>query len=384
MKRDDDPLAKRARGGDSFYHPELDGLRFFAFLGVFLYHAFPIEPARHPDPVADEIGAWVASVFKAGETGVDLFFVLSAYLITELLLREHVRLGRIDVVSFYVRRTLRIWPLYYAFLAFAVFFESHLLGNEGLRGPFALGFTAFAGNWVITAAGTLPSSAALVLWTVAIEEQFYLLWPLALRWVTPNRVVALAVAVWGLGVASRTAIVLFGGGHFDIHFNSLCRLDAIGAGALVAGLLRGRALRSSALVRWTMIVVGVGVTLAAVRIQLEPRIGLAKVVVYSAWAASSVLVLLGVLRPLGERGGLFAWPPLVFLGRISYGLYVVHLLAILVADRIVGPHLGIPLRRALLALAMTTALASVSYYALERPFLALKLRFTHVLSRPGG
>lgn len=377
-------MADPTQRGDSFYHPELDGLRFFAFFGVFLYHAFPIEPARHADPVAIDIGAWIASVFKAGETGVDLFFVLSAYLITELLLREHARIGRIDIASFYVRRTLRIWPLYFASLAFAFFFEARLLGNDGLRSPFALGFAVFAGNWSIAAAHALPGSSMLVLWTVAVEEQFYLLWPVALTWVTPRRIVVLAIVVWGLGITSRIVIVLLGGGYHDVHFNSLCRLDAIGAGALLAALLRGRALRLSPLARWAMIAGAAVISVIAVRHRLEPRGHVAEVVSYSAWAVSAVLVLLGVLRSADERGGLFAWPPLVFLGRISYGLYVVHLLAILAADRMLGPHPGIPLSRALLAFAMTTVLAMASYYAVERPFLALKLRFTHVPSRPGG
>src|SRR5947207_1159181 len=94
-----------------FYRPELDGLRFFAFLAVYINHTLLLDPARGE--------LWkraLGSIGTAGAFGVDLFFALSAYLITELLLREQKARGRIDVPAFYLRRMLRIWPLYFVFL----------------------------------------------------------------------------------------------------------------------------------------------------------------------------------------------------------------------------------------------------------------------------
>src|SRR5580704_3548587 len=100
----------------SFYLPELDGLRFFAFLAVFIYHSVAPLPALSP-----ETGHFFAlghAILRSGCYGVDLFFTLSAYLITELLMRERARTGRINVAAFYIRRMFRIWPLYFAFLGF--------------------------------------------------------------------------------------------------------------------------------------------------------------------------------------------------------------------------------------------------------------------------
>jgi peptidoglycan/LPS O-acetylase OafA/YrhL len=100
----------------SFYRPELDVLRFFAFLSVFVYHTLYV-PLDHL--VGRGVPMWFAQlqvgISRAGAYGVDLFFALSAYLITELLLREKEYRGTLDVKSFYIRRILRIWPLYYVF-----------------------------------------------------------------------------------------------------------------------------------------------------------------------------------------------------------------------------------------------------------------------------
>src|SRR5579871_6137530 len=108
---------------ERFYQPELDALRFFAFFGVFLFHAAPryIEFYDHAG-APRWLGNLLISAFGAGAFGVDLFFALSAYLITSLLLRERNATGTLDLRGFYMRRILRIWPLYFAFIAFAAIF----------------------------------------------------------------------------------------------------------------------------------------------------------------------------------------------------------------------------------------------------------------------
>src|SRR3989442_76632 len=98
-----------------FYMPSLDGLRFFAFLAVFVAHAAPKR--LRAVPWLGPVGPLADAVVPAGLFGVDLFFVLSAYLITGLLMREAESRGRISVGAFYVRRALRIWPLYYVAIA---------------------------------------------------------------------------------------------------------------------------------------------------------------------------------------------------------------------------------------------------------------------------
>jgi peptidoglycan/LPS O-acetylase OafA/YrhL len=163
-----------------FYHPELDALRFFAFLMVFLHHAFPHQPEFWTKlGVPSVLATALAGIGATGAFGVSLFFVLSAYLITELLLREKEQVGSLDVKSFYVRRILRIWPLYFFFLALAVALQWVVPGQHmGWRA--GLAFSALAGNWYIVFIG-FPSSVIFPLWSVSIEEQFYLTWPLVVR-----------------------------------------------------------------------------------------------------------------------------------------------------------------------------------------------------------
>ena len=164
-------VSVRAR---SFYKPELDALRFFAFSWVCALH-YLRYPAGvlidHGFPTA--IAVAIASLLRAGVFGVDLFFALSSYLITELLLREKNSFGSVDVGSFYLRRILRIWPLYFLFIAIGMipFFNP----GHALTWHYVACLLLLSGNWgVIRYWWPIPSIVG-PLWTVSIEEQFYLL-----------------------------------------------------------------------------------------------------------------------------------------------------------------------------------------------------------------
>src|SRR5215213_1703384 len=100
------------------YRPELDVLRFVAFLAVFMHHALPRDASLYiREGLSPTTTEWLLNAKEAGAFGVDLFFALSSYLITELLLREYASRGAFNISAFYVRRALRIWPLYFTFLA---------------------------------------------------------------------------------------------------------------------------------------------------------------------------------------------------------------------------------------------------------------------------
>src|SRR5688572_30035228 len=114
-----------------FYRPELDVLRFSAFLAVFIHHALPRDASLY---VASGIPEFVAQLLltakEAGAFGLDLFFTLSSYLITDLLMRDWVDCGRVSLRNFYMRRALRIWPLYFVFLAATVLIVPQLLPQD--------------------------------------------------------------------------------------------------------------------------------------------------------------------------------------------------------------------------------------------------------------
>jgi len=216
-----------------FYRPELDVLRFFAFLGVFIFHAAPrtmdfYNAAGYPH--------WLSSLlipaFGAGAYGVDLFFALSAYLITSLLLRERAATGALDLRGFYLRRILRIWPLYLAFVAFAAIFAA-LVPGQHLPTKYVVGYSLLAGNWVYVFYG-LPASFATPLWTVSIEEQFYLAWPLALRKASVRTMAIIAVGILVVANAWRVWLAVSAAPVERIEYNTFTRLDPIAFGILIA------------------------------------------------------------------------------------------------------------------------------------------------------
>lgn len=221
-----------------FYNPALDGLRFFAFLAVFAHHSLPNKSAHWLQlGLPERVAELAASVVVAGAYGVDLFFALSAYLITELLLREHDRYGRIDYKRFYFRRCLRIWPLYYCFILFAVTLGPVLFTQEVLGVRQLLSFLFFVGNYECALFG-YPSSVIAPLWSVAIEEQFYLLWPLALRGFGAAHHRRALFLLLVAALTTRAYLVFDAAEHPRIWCDGLARFDPFIAGAVVALLLR--------------------------------------------------------------------------------------------------------------------------------------------------
>ena len=296
--------------------------------------------------------------------------MLSSYLITTLLLREHERQGVIHLRDFYVRRALRIWPLYFAFIA-GVFLLAPRGSEAALHASALPVYLLFLANWsFLLPPATAAAGVAGVLWSVSVEEQFYVLWPLALKRFGVARVGRMAAvmifAAWGVRAAMEAA----GASQSALWLTTFAGLDAIGAGALVAVLFYRRLPRLPAWARVGLLAGGAG-----------------------AWVCGACLYVLGVPFTLlallniggavamlcGALGGeLLTSRPMVFLGRISYGLYVFHAAALYVTDTLTHDAA----LRVVIGFALTTAAAVASYYVLELPFLRLKERFTHVSSRP--
>ena len=130
------------------------------------------------------------AVAKSGAAGVDLFFALSAFLITSILLREREETGGISLRRFYLRRVLRIWPLYFLLIALGVVL-AHTMATQSLPWYYVAGYLLFAGNWVHAVFGR-PESICSPLWTVSIEEQFYLIWPLLMKMLTRRGMIVAA------------------------------------------------------------------------------------------------------------------------------------------------------------------------------------------------
>lgn len=344
-----------------FYLPQLDGLRFLAFGVVFYHHFFPYARAENP---------WLVAMAQAGRLGVDLFFVLSSFLITSLLLREKNGRGQIDVGAFWMRRILRIWPLYFTFVICVAIFERPAWW-------YLAGLLTFTMNWTVL--GGVYPSVTDHLWSISIEEQYYFGWPLLVLWVPRRCLPWVCLGMIAVSLTARLTLVSY---RFDsseqaIWVNTFARLDPLAIGALVALAWARRPWTLPPGTQWLLLLSGaVGLTVIHDR-GLVPMPSMHQVWTY---LASAVILGLVVAATLGSGRGLLTSRLLVYLGRISYGLYVFHE-PVLAASPL--HHWELPwFVRLPIAFGLTVAIAALSYRLLEQPFLRLKERFTYVRSSP--
>ena len=188
-----------------YYRPELDVLRFLAFLLVFLHHTLPSgNDPRVVHLLKGWLPAFVALTDACGY-GLSLFFTLSAFLICELLLREREKTGEISVKQFYIRRILRIWPLYYLGVILGVLVAVLPGGHRSDLGGIAW-FAFFGGSWYITTYGGLAQPVN-ALWSISVEEQFYLFAPWIAKYFNRGALYGFCAAVFAF---SNVCLYLLG------------------------------------------------------------------------------------------------------------------------------------------------------------------------------
>jgi len=361
-----------------FYQPELDGLRFYAFLGVFICHTLPFEGSFYHSLHLPLPGLWGATV-KAGAAGVDLFFALSAFLITSLLLKEREETGDISLRLFYARRILRIWPLYFLVIGLGIVL-SHTMANQHLPWYYVAGYLLFVGNWVHAIFGR-PESIAFPLWTVSIEEQFYLVWPLLVKTLERRGLIISGIVMFLLATVCRVAFVLAGISGGYIYYGSTARCDSIALGILIA-LFATRLPKLTSTARLLLVVGGlVGWIASSAWLTDQPGpISMREVPGRLIISLAAGAMLYGCLY---SRSKLLTGTWVVRLGKVSYGLYLLHLTGLLIAKSVLHPSSGAAqLATKAVGFGLTLLLAFASYRWVEAPFLRIKDRFARVLSRP--
>jgi peptidoglycan/LPS O-acetylase OafA/YrhL len=353
----------------------LDGLRGIAILLVFLYHFFPRDLHNPLSPIS-----------SIGWSGVDLFFVLSGFLITGILIDTRESPNRFK--SFYSRRALRLLPVY--FLAVAVV----LAGTHFLRGfrawsdiPFFLYGSNITQGLPNTYAAFPPYFNCRHFWTLALEEQFYSIWPFIV-FLVPSRRTLARICVGGivLALALRVLIVVLGGSRWMANIELPTRMDSLLVGALMAILLRGpnpEKWLNAARIRWFVIAncCVLAVLLARARSlfwESTPMCTLGYTVLAFLYAG----VLASALIPgtFCERLGSLA--PLRFFGKISYGFYIWHNLPEPLVStwlepfrRWIHPRFAADMVYTACILGLFTAISAVSYSQFEVRFLRLKSKF---------
>src|SRR5215469_13839846 len=354
-----------------FYLPELDGLRFFAFAAVFLSH---LAVFNNGDNSSRPALVELCNMF--GRFGVDLFFALSAYLLTRLMLAEREKTGGFDLRAFYVRRLLRIWPLYFAWL-FVLILTRRIWSDYSLS--FFLPFLLFGGNFVASF-GVVTSIVILPLWSLSVEEQFYLLWPLLFRKLTRRGVIVAGVTLLIFTKFARFELILMGLTPHQIWFIGFARVGAIALGILLAAIPQ-----YTARARGYWFLLGFlcwGDAALCHLYSMAPEGLIAPLFGFSLASLGAAVFLFASIGV--KRGTLLTHPYCVQLGRMSYGLYVFHGAALAVASRIVPPGPDIVFWPVLIIVAfgLTLAFSVASYRWLESPFLRLKKNYEVVKSAP--
>ncbi len=358
--------------------PALDGLRAIAALLVLFSHADRLTGLS----VAALKASPLLRFSLAADSGVDLFFVLSGFLITAIL-DATVRAPR-GLATFWTRRALRIFPLAYLYLVVIVALNAGTRLFAGDLMPASawgwLGFFLYVSNLTLLVQGAFPPEL-VILWSLALEEQFYLLWPLLIRRHTRAELVHLALAMIALAPLLRVAAATIAPNTDAFYFFTLCHMDPIfvGAGlALAWGLpeLRGAIARAGriAVLPAAAILIYVLQTTAYPK-EAKPLLWIAThySVVALCWGA----VVARALDPGPAGRALLANRVLAFVGRISYGLYLWHPLVSRLVRRSLGALLPGPEALLLVHLALSIGVASVSFYAFERPILRWKERWRY-------
>lgn len=359
---------------------ELDGLRGLAIFLVLVHHFWP--GGETP------VGGLLGKAVHLGWMGVDLFFVISGFLICGILLDT---VGDAHYFrNFYARRSLRIFPLYYLFLILA--FTVIPLAQAG-AGYFDKEFVRESGNplWYFLYGGNLrealtsiyPAYILAPLWSLSIEEQFYITFPSVVRLLSRERLWTLLLTLIAFAPLFRTYFAVY---HPELHrmpyLGTPARLDVIGLGCLIA--LAFRTGRLQAGVRWPA---WVAAALAMAMVALffaggmDRRSIICKTAGYSLTAfLFGALVLTAVLNRGSRHTAILRWRPLTYLGKICYGTYLLHLPTEVIVLKTL-PRLGLTVDENALWLppvkiAATLVVASLSWWLFESRVLKLKDRFT--------
>ncbi len=349
------------------YLPELDGLRAIAVLLVFGFHV---------------VGTFY--YLPNGWLGVDVFFVLSGFLITSLLVAEQHRNDRIDLRNFYIRRALRLVPALLVLLLFtnlfglfADEFSSSMIAQDSLAAAL------YVSNWVYAFDG-LPRMYLQHTWSLAVEEQYYLLWAVVVvaalaRRVSPARLAVGALAIGAASAAWRfTLLWPLEQGYERAYFGFDARLDGLLFGSALGAAVHTDSFHTLAR-RWserssTMFLAGSLLVLAVLA-----RFGFGSdevdlMAVVTVVNLLTVGIITAVLVMPGNRiTSLLSHPWAVAIGRRSYGIYLYHILAINLVRHVFDPAAEVV---SIGALALTGIMAAASYRLVEVPALRFKDRFT--------
>ncbi len=358
----------------NFYIPELDGLRFFAFLLIFFHNA---------DPVLSN--SFLRKVSEYGWIGVDLFFCLSAYLITRLLVIEYQSTNQINIKHFYIRRILRIWPLYYFYIFIGLIYAylvPHTLEKVFLN---LFSLLTFSYNFAYFFLFPIPIVIFIHLWSISYEIQYYTISP----WIVNKLMKISTTAKWFVLISIlffsnviRAIFIYNKIVHPVIYFLPLTHLDSI-----ITGIILGTGILDKFISQtngYKILIAGLALIFCVFQLPNNQIIGWHLPITYFLSACGMLLIIMSTLVPTKSATNIFSSRIFVFLGRISYGLYIFHFLGLSLTVQIFIKYFKIAynnfdenfLSFISLAFLITLAFSFLSYRLIELPFLKLKNNFS--------
>ncbi len=370
---------------DKIYFPNLNGLRFIAALLVIIHHLEQLLSAfglknYWDNPVIESIGG----------LGVELFFVLSGFLISYLLFTEEQRTSTISIKDFYIRRVLRIWPLYYliGFLAFFLLpnismFNIPVWGDQ-LSANFDLSlllYILFLPNLLLAGYGIVVPYASQS-WSVGVEEQFYLIWPIIMKFFK-HKLVALLLVIFGylffqfLGFRIIKHYITWSS-ELDLirAFWGSFHIQCMAIGGIYAYLFYKKHRILKFILHPVTFIFITFLTIIMILFSLH--------VPYISRELFALLFGCIIVNLASDKQkGLFLENRLFnYLGKISYGLYMFHVIAIVISINIFQYYNMLHSHFLLLitSILITISISSVSYYLIEKRFISLKARYSKVIS----
>lgn len=375
------------------FFPNLNGVRFLAALVVIIHH---VEGTKFWFGLPNiYTSTFVGGIF--GKLGIILFFVLSGFLITYLLLEEYKRLSTISIKGFYMRRILRIWPVYYliVLLSFFVFPNFSFFDIPGFSEyipdhfvPKVIYYLTFLPNVGYTLYEHV--SYATQVWSVGVEEQFYLIWPLVVLFALKKKKVLLTlISVIVIYLCIKTAVVVDYANHLDNegamkrwlfwdHFS----IDCMAIGGIGAYLLfyNKEQVLNFLFNKYLQVIVYAIIAITTVKGLVVPWYN-------NEWYA--IVFTIVILNLAANKNSIInlEFKPLNYLGKISYGLYMYHNIAHTVLLKVIMLYSIMDVSSItggiiyhLLSIAFTVVLSALSYEYFEKWFLSLKDRFASVKS----
>lgn len=364
------------------YFENLDGLRFLCFLSVFFFHSFHSEY----DYISDsQVYNFITKdIFGNGNIGVNFFFVLSGFLITYLLIQEKKLNGQINLKKFWMRRILRIWPLFYfavlfGFVAFPLL--KSIFGQAPNETATPLYYIFFINNFDLINNGLPDASILSVLWSVAIEEQFYLIWPIIL-FILPIKkywIAFSAIVISSLVFRALNDTLLFHEFHTLSCIGDLA-IGAMGAWLVIVNEKFRKAINN--LKRYQIL--SIYLAFLGVFLFRDEVLFYSYTIRIFERAIIAFIILLIILEQSFSKNSLFKisnFKTISKLGLITYGLYCLHFIGILTVTTITNKlNINIHLWQVVLidtsgALIITIILSMLSFKFYEKPFLKLKEKF---------